>query len=492
MTSLTILTLPLVPLVAGAVLSVAVGRTAGRRGGSIAGLVAVIALSIAFLQLLALSYPPVGPERIMGLGETQLRADGLGVYLGLIATGLGVAVAVYSLAAERRAHGRPAYASLLLLLVAGIVGIGLSGDLFNLYVFFELMALSSYALVAFHRDAMEAVEAGMKYLVMSAAGSLLALLGIGFLYLATGTLDLDLLAQTRLDSGTAAVAASLLIAGFGVKAAVVPLHTWLPDAHAAAPSGISAMLSGVVIQAGLIAMVRSLAVFGVGGTSAISVGILLALLGVVSMTVGNLTAMHQKDVKRMLAYSSVAQMGYILLGVGVGLEYAIPLALTGALFHVLSHALMKGGAFLAAGALQGAWGTRDLDGLRGTGRRLPLAGVPFAIFAVGLAGAPPMVGFPSKLFIASGSAQAGGWLGVFFVVALVANSVLSLSYYVPAISLLFSKAEGQTEPRHVVGRGFLVPIVGMAVLAILFGLWPAPILAAVEPAVRSILGGGPP
>jgi proton-translocating NADH-quinone oxidoreductase chain N len=475
---------PVILLAGGAVASFALGRASRRWGGDASAGSAIVFLALAFLAFVAL-HAGGGPE-FRGAGEAPLRADGLGVFLGLVGTGLGLAVAVYSFVYMRDEKDRPTYSALLLLLVAGISGIGLAGDLFNLYVMFELMAIPSFALVAFHRERAEAIEAGMKYIVMSGAGSLLALLGIGLVYLGAGTLDLAALPRAAIPRDLAVLAAGLLIAGFGVKAAIVPLHTWLPDAHAAAPSGISAMLSGIVIQTALVAMVRALAIFGVGVSAVASYGLLLAFFAVLTMTVGNLVAMHQRDLKRLLAYSSVAQMGYILLGIGVGLEFGVTAAVVGALFHVMSHALLKGGAFLSAGVLQRAYGTRDLGALRGAGRRVPAAGFTFALFALGLAGVPPTAGFLSKLLIATGVAQAGV-IGVFLVVALIANSVLSLAYYVPAVTGLL--AGGGSPPSERPSFSLMIPILVLACLVIVFGVWPGPVLAVLVPAARAL--GGP-
>ena len=477
--------LPLIVLVGGAVIAFLAGRMLGARGGDAAGIVAIVAFALSFAAVLPLG-DAGGTLAYAPFGEAALLADGLAVFLALVATGLGLAVAAYSLVSMRGERGRAHYTALLLLMVAGLVGLGFAGDLFNLYVMFELMAIPSFALVAFHRERAEAVEAGMKYIVMSGAGSLLALLGIGLVYLGAGTLDLAALPQAAMPRDLAVLAAGLLVAGFGVKAAIVPMHTWLPDAHAAAPSGISAMLSGIVIQTALVAMVRALAVFGVGATAVASYGLLLAFFAVLTMTVGNLVAMHQRDLKRLLAYSSVAQIGYILLGLGVGLEFGLTVALVGGLFHVLSHALLKGGAFLSVGVLQRAYGTRDLDALRGAGRAVPAAGFTFALFALGLAGVPPTAGFLSKLLIATGTAQAGT-IGVFLVIALIANSVLSLAYYVPAMTGLL--AGGGSPPPTRPPASLLVPLVILAALVILFGVWPGPVLDVLTPAAKA-LGAG--
>jgi proton-translocating NADH-quinone oxidoreductase chain N len=487
---------PLIVLALGAASSYLVGRGWKRRGGEVALVAAMVSLAIAFTAFLFLYDADGRTAEYRPFGEASLRADGLAVLLGLVATGLGIAVLAYNLASMRGDRDRPLYATLVLLLVLGVAGLGLAGDLFNLYVFFELMALASYALVAYHRERPDAAEAGMKYLVMNGAGSLLALVGIGVVYLSTptGSLDLRVLAAGPMPPEAAVLAAALLIAGFGVKAAVVPMHTWLPDAYTAAPTGITAMMGGVVTVSGLVAMVRAVTALPLlGGTPDVpaSMGLLLGFLAILTMTVGNLTAIQQKDLKRMLAYSSVAQVGYILLGFAAGLAFGAvaTIAVVGALFHVVNHALMKGGAFLAAGALERTHGTRDLAALRGAARASPWVGAAFGVFVLGLAGVPPMAGFLSKLLIATGAAQ-GGALGVFFVVALIANSVLSLGYYVPALTGLYSR-EGGEGPKRAVAVGLTVPVVALAALVLLFGVWPDLALRFVEPAARALGFGGP-
>jgi proton-translocating NADH-quinone oxidoreductase chain N len=482
--------LPLLFLAGGAAITFLAGRAAKRRSAAVTTAVALAALGLSFATFLILveSCAVPGATACRLVGESSLRADGLGVLLGLLTTGLGFLVILYLY--TRGEEDRPLFATLFLLLTFGIVGLGLAGDLFNLYVFFEVMALTSYALVAYRRREPEAVEAGMKYLVMNGAGSIVALMGIGLVYMSspTGSLELQVLAANTMPPNLAWLAAALLIAGFGVKAAVVPMHTWLPDAYTAAPTGVAAMMGGVVTVSGLLAMVRSLSVIQVDPALPMpTFGLLLAFLAVLTMTVGNLTAMHQKDLKRMLAYSSIAQVGYILLGFGVGFEFGVTIAVVGALFHIVSHGLMKGGAFLAVGVLQSSFGSRDLIALRGAGRRVPLVGAAFGVFVLGLAGVPLTAGFLSKLLIVTGSVQ-GGVYGVFFAVALIANSVLSLAYYVPALTGLFAE-EGAAGPRPTTSRLQVAVVFAMAALVVLFGVWPDPVLNLVT-AAAGALGGG--
>src|SRR5512143_1080045 len=241
---------------------------------------------------------------------------------------------------------------MLLAMMGLMIGLVSASDLFNLWVWFEAMAVSSYLLVAFYREQGVSLEAGMKYLVQSATGSVLVLVGIAIVLAQAGTLDMTEIAAAISKSGVNHLAilgaGALFIIGFGVKVALVPMHTWLPDAHSRAPSGISAMLSGVVIEIGLIAMLRALAVLT---GLAHSWGILLMGFGALNMLYGNLLALRLSIVKRLLAYSSLSHIGYILLGLGIALYSGVELGAQCAFFHVFSHMLMKGLAFLAVGAL---------------------------------------------------------------------------------------------------------------------------------------------
>src|SRR3990172_998217 len=299
---------------------------------------------------------------------------------------------------------------MLVAMVGVMIGLGVAADLFNLWIWFEAMAVCSYLLVAFYREQPAALEAGVKYLVQSAAGSTLVLLGIALVLAHSGTLRFEDLRRAE-SSGMLLAAGALFVIGFGVKAALVPLHTWLPDAHSRSPSGISAMLSGVVIEAGLVAMLRAL---GALHLVTVSWGALLLGFAAVNMLVGNLMALRQTQVKRLLAYSSLSHMGYILLGVGVGAVMGSEYSAAGGFFHILTHAMMKGLAFLAAGALlyglHQALGNHDplvVDDLNGASRKYPLTAFAFSVAVLGLGGLPPLAGFMSKWQIFVGGFQTG-------------------------------------------------------------------------------------
>jgi len=493
-------------LLGGSFLAYLVGRlirpsegrvVAGRVSGVISTLV-LVAVLWSLWPIAASVWHGSVPTAYLGSPDwpfaVALRADALTVFMSIVVTLLGLFVAVFSLDYMDRDRAVEKYHALLLLMIAGMVGLTAAADLFNLFVFFELMTISSYVLVAFRKEQWEPIEAGFKYIVMSVIGSLLVLLAVGFVFSYTGEIGLAAVADEMglVPRAPMLLIAALFIAGFGIKAAIVPLHTWLPDAHSAAPSGISAMLSGVVIEVGFFAMLRVL--ISLFGATQIPIGLVLALFAVLTMTVGNLAALAQRDLKRLLAYSSIAQVGYILLGIGLGLYYQAAVSgLSGGLFHIMTHAFMKGLAFLCAGAIIHQLGTRDISSMRGLGLRMPLTAASFAIAGLALAGVPPFSGFMSKFLIYKAGIEVGTWVGYTFAAIAIANSVLSLGYYLPVINVFYSRERSErVESLHEAPLWSALPIAGLALATVILGVYPQLGLEAVAPAVRtvlSVLGG---
>jgi multicomponent Na+:H+ antiporter subunit D len=343
-------------------------------------------------------------------------------------------------------------------------GVIITGDLFNLFVFLEVASIASYALVAFGTGKHE-LEAAFKYAVMGSIGSLLILLGIGFLYSYTSTLNMaDMAGKLHMlgDSRITLTAMVLFLMGFGLKAAMIPFHAWLPDAHPSAPAPISAMLSGVLIKAlGVYAICRLL--FNVFGMSP-QVSSVIMLLAAVSMAVGALLALKQWDMKRLLAYSSISQVGFILLGVGIG----TPLALLGALFHLFNHAVFKSLLFLDSGAVEYATGTRDLRKMGGLSNRLPITGGTTLVASMSVAGIPPFAGFWSKLIIILAAVQAGYW---FYAVWAVLISIITLAYVMKITRYGFlGKIKKQLEVIVEVPSFMRIALVALAVICVLGGL----------------------
>ena len=410
-----------------------------------------------------------------------LHVDGISLLMAGCVLFLGTLVVLFSGSYMMGEVGEEKYYAMLLAMMGLMIGLVTTGDLFNLWVWFEGMAISSYLLVAFYREQSASLEAGMKYLVQSATGSVLVLVGISMVLAQAGTLDMAEITEAfaRSDVSRFAIlgAGALFVIGFGVKAALVPLHTWLPDAHSQAPSGISAMLSGVVIEVGLVAMLRALSVLT--GTAP-SWGLLLLVFGAVNILYGNLLALRQTAVKRMLAYSSLSHMGYMLLGLGIALYSGVILGAQGAFFHLFNHMLMKGLAFLAVGALMYGMFLRNdshaslkIADLAGAAQKYPLAALALSVALLALGGMPPLAGFMSKwqIFVA-GFETRNAWI-VALMIFMALNSVLSLGYYAPLVNQMY---RGEPSPQVVAGKPLTwnvsLPLAVMMLMVIVLGFFP--------------------
>jgi NADH-quinone oxidoreductase subunit N len=408
-----------------------------------------------------------------------LQPSPLGIAFGLLVTLLGVAASLWSLGRLDPRGPLQLYYPLLLFALAGAAAAGFARDLFTLFVAVELSAIPSYALVAYLRaEEPRAVPSAVKYLLQGVTGTLTALLGIGLLYIAGHTLALSELpkALAGADPVILAAAAVLVTVGYGVKLGVVPLHTWLPDAYSHAPAGVTAAMAGATKAGSLLALVLTLAALPAGG-GAVPAGALLLLLAVLTMTAGNLLALAQTDVRRLLAYSSIAQMGYILLPFGIAITYGVPAGVAAGLFYAVAYGLMKGGAFLSADLLAAESGSPDCSGMRGSGGRNPVVGVAFSIFILGLIGVPATAGFVGKALIFLTGMSTLAWGGVALALVLAANSVLSLGYYVPLLSTVLFGGHG--EGGHAAGgagtgipRSGILAVVLLAIATVLLGFFP--------------------
>ena len=333
----------------------------------------------------------------------SLVLDGLSVFMLVTMNLAASAISIYAVPYMERYTKKWKFSTLFLLMLAGVNGVVITGDIFNMLVFLEIAAVASFALVAFGTEKHE-LEAAFKYAVMSLVGTLFTLLAIALLYSFTSTLNMADMAVALLakkDSPLVLMITMLLITGFGIKAALVPFHAWLPDAHPSAPAPISAMLSGVIIKSlGVYALCRIL--FNVIGMTPM-VSHILMFLGVLSIMIGVILAIGQWDLKRLLAYSSISQIGYIFLGIGL----ATPLGILGGLFHLFNHSILKTMLFLNSGSIEYRTGTRDLVGMGGLMQRMPVTGTTHLLASLSLAGLPPLNGFWSKLIIIIAAVQAG-------------------------------------------------------------------------------------
>jgi multicomponent Na+:H+ antiporter subunit D len=344
--------------------------------------------------------------------------DGFTVIVLCIINIIGFLVAFYSISYIKKYTAEDFFYALFCLMIAGMNGVVLSGDLFNIFVFLEISAISSYALVAFGVEKNE-LEASFKYQVLGGLASFLILIAIGFIYWQAKTLniaDIRVAFNSGPDRAYYLFIRILLLCGFGLKAAMIPFHAWLPDAHSSAPSPISAMLSGVFIKAvGIYVIIR---LFFNMFTITEGISVLITVLGTLSMVIGVFLAIGQWDIKRLLAYHSISQMGYVLLSVGIGMiiisrggrhDIAV-LAIAGGLFHLVNHAVFKGLLFLNAGAIEYSTGTRDLNRMGGLARSMPATSATSFVASMSISGIPPFNGFFSKLIIIIAAVMAGFYL----------------------------------------------------------------------------------
>ncbi len=407
---------------------------------------AVVLFATAEVVFLALLIPRVAAEGVIeyqlgGWGPQigiVLVVDGLSLLFALLAAvGLWMVV-LYSLDyVDGREHR---YFVLLFIVQAGITGMVLTGDLFNLYVFFELASMASFPLIAVAKRR-DAVEAAFRYMLYSTVASALILLGVGLIYGATGTLNLRQAAEAFGSAETAVRSAvlGLLLVGFAIKIALVPFHAWLPEAHGNAPAPISALLSGVLLKTGIYAMVRVLLAFG-PDIGLARLEFILLNLGAVSVIVGHSLALGQTNLKKMLAYSSIAHIGTIVVGVGLG---TVP-GLMGALFHAVNHMFMKSAAFFAVGKLGTDRGFEMAD-MRGVGWQSPLAATVLIVGALSLIGLPPMAGFIGKWEITLEALRERHFL---HAAAILVGTVLSAVYYGRMVRALFSEPGRDGAPAH--------------------------------------------
>lgn len=389
----------------------------------------------------------------------ELQADAFSVTIIFLDVLLAIGVLGYTRTAGPRGN---TFYSAYLLLTGGIIGIALAGDLFNLYVFLEIMGVSSYALVA-SADSRWSSYAAMKYLLVGTLGATIYLLGVAFVFAATGTLNMAAVSTQLAELGytdpLVTTAFVLLTVGLTVKIALFPLHTWLADAHASAPSAVSAMLSGLLPAVAVYALARI--VFTVFTVDFLTTnpwlwrGLLAVALA--SLLLGNLFALLQRDVKLMLAYSTISQFGLVVTGLVVANETAM----FGAILQLFGHGIIKGGLFVLAGMFILQFDVRTLDEYAGLAKQSPAMGVAFVVFAIAMIGLPPTVGFVGKWYIALGALEEGMWIVAGFVLL---STLLTLMYVLPFVNRLYfyraspEVAASGTETRVTRGMTLLVLI----------------------------------
>ena len=386
-----------------------------------------IVATTAVLQGESLTYAMGGWPAPYGIA---LEIDAFSAVLLLIVTG-GSTFALLggreSLNDQIAGQRQPMFFSAWLLALAGLTGIVVSADAFNIFVFMEISSLASYVLISGGPDR-RALPSVFKYLVMGTIGATFYLIGVGLVYMMTGTLnlsDMELRIHEVRDQSPILVAAGFITVGLALKAAVFPLHAWLPNAYTFAPHAVTVFLAACATKVALYVLIRfDFIVFQPNLTGhALQFGYFLMPLAAIAIIVASIAALMQRELKQLLAYSSVAQIGYIMLGASLVNEAG----LTASILHIFNHALAKGALFLAVLALALRLSSLSLDGLAGAGKAMPLTMAAFVIAGLSLIGVPGTAGFVSKWFLVL-AALNHGWLGVALVVVIVVGSLLAVAY----------------------------------------------------------------
>ncbi|MBM3896676.1 MAG: NADH-quinone oxidoreductase subunit N [Thaumarchaeota archaeon] len=419
--------------------------------------------------------------------EDVLADDTFGSLFAIAMLIVAIFTTVGSLNYMRKKSHPAVYFSLILLSTIGMVLIAYSTDLVMLFVAWELMSIPTYVLVGFMKKDPSSNEAALKYFLFGALSSAIIIYGISIAYGLAGSTNIGDVIQTfaTIDSEMlplALLAIGMFVAGFGFKMGLVPFHMWLPDTYEGAPPTISALLAAGTKKAGFAAALRII----VMGSIALSLDWTFALgvIAVMTMTVGNIAAIMQKNLARVLAYSSIGHAGYILIGLAIA-PYTT-LGIQGSLFHILNHAVMKGAAFIAVAGIIATLASSHLDKIKGLGRSMPITSLGLVISLLALAGVPPLNGFWSKLILFGSALDAGAvapwapWLAI----AGVLNSALSLAYYGWVIRKMYFEGEAEKRVKEPIS------VVAVMIFSIIFmvgvGVYPDPIIQFVETAVPNL------
>ena len=478
----------LVPLIAGPVCAMLPGRFLP---WLLAMLASAASLVIAALTLPAamdgtISYafgnwpPPIGIE---------YRVDAANAFVALLLAGMATFILPWartSVNHEVPERQGPFYA-LFLMALAGLLGITLTGDVFNVFVFLEISSLATYALIA-HGSDRRALLAAFRYLIMGTVGATFLLIGIGFLYMMTGTLNMADLAERipeLRDTRAVRAALAFIIVGMGLKLAMFPLHLWLPNAYTYAPSFVTIFLAATATKVALYVMLRFVyTVFAPDYSFVVlPLATVLMVLAVAGMFAGSWVAIFQKNLKRMLAYSSVAQVGYMVLGVSM----ATALGLTAAFLHLFNHALMKAALFMALGAVVYRIGSVRLESMKGLGRAMPWTMTAFALAGLSLIGIPLTAGFVSKWYLILASLEAGQW-GL--VILILATSMMAVIYIWKVVEAAwFQERPADAVAAREAPLSLLVPVWVLVAANFYFGIDTRLTVGAATAAAEVLMGG---
>ena len=464
-----------------------------------AGWMATIAASSSVVMLISMGSDVLGKGGsltftyawIPSIGvDFGFLVDTVSFPIALIAAAVSTLCCFYSFKYMMKERDQPAYYANLLLFMTGMIGVILSSNLIQFYLFWELMLIPSYLLIANWGTSKNMLNIAFKYFIFTHIGALSMLLGILAIFSYTGTFNLLDLHKVAIEIGTRApnmvgVIFVMLLIGFLVKMAAFPFHTWLPDAHSEAPTPISAMLSGVMIKCGAYGMARIL--LTAFGQIVLQASDYLAILGIITIAYGGLMALAQTDIKRLLAYSSISQMGYILFGLGVASE----LGIMGGLLHIINHAVCKSLLFLCAGIIIHQTGTRDIRRLGGLIGKMPTLGIACLIGVFSLAGTPPLNAFWSEWMVFGGGLAAGKGLITIFAVL---STVITAGYYLWFVwRVFFGSLPKRLDKMKEAPLSLRASVIILATISVLLGVLPGLVLEYIAPAAEylsSLIPGG--
>lgn len=460
--------------------------------------VALVASWLAFaISILLLDRVLVGGTISYELGGwappwgIEYRVDSVNAYVMLIVAAIGAVVITYagpSVASEIAEDRRYLFYTSYLLCLSGLLGVTITGDVFNVFVFLEISSLSSYVLISAGRDRL-ALTAAYRYLIFGTIGATFYLIGIGFLYQVTGTLNMADLAQ-RLPTveGTRTVHAAFvfIVIGLAMKAALFPLHIWLPNAYAYAPSVVSAFLAATATKVSIYVLLRVyLTIFGPDFSfDVMGIGYALMPLAVLAMFVGSGVAIFQPDIKRMLAYSSVAQIGYMILGFSI----ATGLGVTAGILHLFNHALMKCALFLAMGCVFYRTGSVSIEAMKGMGKRMPWTMGAFVAGGLSIIGVPLTVGFISKWYLILAALERDWW---WLAALILLSSLLAIIYIWRVVEAAYLQEAPEGAPAGEAPLIMLVPTWVLVAANVYFGIDTRVSIGVAERAAASLMGTGP-
>ena len=488
-------------VVMGLFLSAFLTEMIGSRIRFIRNLISVLALGGALTLLLLLIRPVLlegqvisywmgGWEPVSGFAiGIGYEVDGLSLVFAIICALTSFLSCIYSLDYLVHDEHRGHYYTLYLMLTGAVLGLTMTGDIFNMFVMIEIVCFSGSALITFRNWDNGALEGALKYFLMDSIGSKLVLAGIALLYMQAHTLNMAQLASVLHDNMTpvSTLAFGLLFAGLCVKAFMMPCHTPVADGHTVAPASVHMMLSGAVMKTGVYAMIRVVYIL-YRVIDMPTIRVLLTAFGCVSMFCGAIMALSQTRFKRLLAFSSISQIGYVMTAVGVGSS----IGMTGALYHAFNHSLFKGIAFLCAGSVIHATGQQDIDKMGGLSKKMPKTTICFLIGALAISGLPPFNGFVSKWMIYQAAYEKGIETGNFWymfvcAVAVVTSSITMAYFMKPLQSVFFGQLSEENKDAADPPLMMRLPVTIMAALCVLTGLFYKPLVKYIlTPAVRSV------